>query len=189
SVTERSQQRQAAGREPVKKEAYRWKAQSQPPEAAEPVATPKALRSALEHEKTPELAARLAEEAQQRDPWAAEIAALPLPKLVQQLALNAWKEQTAQGVVLHLRSSQRHLNSSSAQQALSAALSAAADQTVELAVIEDDNPAILTPLEWRQAIYEERLTQARQSIISDTHIQTLRRFFDADLDEESIRPV
>lgn len=189
SVTERSQQRQAAEREPVKKEAYRWKAQSQPPEAAEPVATPKALRSALEHEKTPELAARLAEEAQQRDPWAAEIAALPLPKLVQQLALNAWKEQTAQGVVLHLRSSQRHLNSSSAQQALSAALSAAAGQTVELAVIEDDNPAVLTPLEWRQAIYEERLTQARQSIISDTHIQTLRRFFDADLDEESIRPV
>lgn len=188
-VSERSQQRQAADSEPVKKEAYRWKAQSQPAEAAEPVATPKALRSALEHEKTPELAARLAEEAQQRDAWAAEITTLALPKLVQQLALNAWKQQTAQGVVLHLRSSQRHLNSPSARQALSAALSSAAGQTVELSVIEDDNPAVLTPLEWRQAIYEEKLTQARQSIISDTHIQTLRRFFDADLDEESIRPV
>ena len=189
TVSERSQQRQAADREPVKKEAYRWKAQTQPVEAAEPVATPKALRSALEHEKTPELAARLAEEAQQRDAWAAEIATLALPKLVQQLALNAWKEQTAQGVVLHLRASQRHLNSPSARQALSEALSSAAGQTVELTVIEDDNPAVLTPLEWRQAIYEEKLTQARQSIISDSHIQMLRRFFDADLDEESIRPV
>ncbi len=191
SVTERSQQRirDNASATPVKKEAYRWKAQTQPVNTPEPVATPKALRSALEHEKTPELAARLAEEAQQRDAWAAEIAALQLPKLVQQLALNAWKETTANGICLHLRSSQRHLNSSAAQQALSAALSQAAGLAVELSVIEDDNSTVLTPLEWRQAIYEEKLAQARQSITSDTHIQTLRRFFDADLDEESIRPV
>jgi len=191
SVTERSQQR-IRDREPaapVKEEAYRWKAVNQPVEVAEPVATPKALRSALEHEKTPELASRLAEEAQQRDPWAAEIAALPLPKLVQQLALNAWKETTDTGVCLHLRSSQRHLNSSSAQQVLSDALSQAAGQRVELSVVEDDNSSVLTPLEWRQAIYEEKLAQARQSITGDTHIQMLQRFFDADLDEESIRPV
>ncbi|MDU6435080.1 MAG: DNA polymerase III subunit gamma/tau, partial [Pantoea sp.] len=188
SVTERVQARPRETA-PAKKEAYRWKAQTQVEAAPEPVATPKALRSALEHEKTPELAARLMEEAQQRDAWAAEIAALPLPKLVQQLALNAWKESTEQGVCLHLRSTQRHLNSASAQQVLAAALSDAAGQPVELTIIEDDNPAVLTPLEWRQAIYEEKLAQARQSIISDTHIQTLRRFFDADLDEESIRPV
>ncbi len=188
SVTERAhvRPRDAA---PEKKEAYRWKAQTPVETAPEPVATPKALRSALEHEKNPELAARLMEEAQQRDAWAAEIATLPLPKLVQQLALNAWKETTEPGVCLHLRSSQRHLNSVSAQQVLGAALSEVASQPVELTIIEDDNPAVLTPLEWRQAIYEEKLAQARQSIISDTHIQTLCRFFDADLDEESIRPV
>ncbi|HGU8285061.1 TPA: DNA polymerase III subunit gamma/tau C-terminal domain-containing protein, partial [Escherichia coli] len=46
-----------------------------------------------------------------------------------------------------------------------------------------------TPLEWRQAIYEEKLAQARESIIADNNIQTLRRFFDAELDEESIRPI
>lgn len=191
SVTERSQQR-IRDREPatpVKEEAYRWKAVNQPVDVAEPVATPKALRSALEHEKTPELAARLTEEAQARDPWAAEIPTLPLPKLVQQLALNAWKEVTETGVCLHLRSSQRHLNSPSAQQVLSEALSQRAGQRVELSVVEDDNSSVLTPLEWRQAIYEEKLAQARQSITCDTHIQTLQRFFDADLDEESIRPV
>lgn len=191
SVTERSQQRirEREPAAPVKEEAYRWKSVNQPVEVVEPVATPKALRSALEHEKTPELAARLAEEAQQRDPWAAEIATLPLPKLVQQLALNAWKETTESGVCLHLRSSQRHLNSTSAQQVLSDALSERAGQKVELSVVEDDNSSVLTPLEWRQAIYEEKLAQARQSITCDTHIQTLQRFFDADLDEESIRPV
>ena len=191
NVTERVQQRatEPAVKAAAKPEAYRWKAQTPTEVITEPVATPKALRSALEHEKTPELAQRLADEAQQRDAWAAEIAALTLPKLVQQLALNAWKEQGDNRVCLHLRSSQRHLNSGAARQALAEALSHAAGQTVELTIIEDDNSAVLTPLEWRQAIYEEKLSQARQSIISDTHIQTLRRFFDADLDEESIRPV
>ncbi|WP_277975924.1 DNA polymerase III subunit gamma/tau [Pantoea endophytica] len=191
SVTERVQQRasEPTVKAPAKPEAYRWKTQLPVEVKAEPVATPKALRSALEHEKTPELALRLAEEAQQRDAWAAEIAALTLPKLVQQVALNAWKEVGEAGITLHLRSSQRHLNSASAKQALAEALSQSAGQPVELTIIEDDNPTVLTPLEWRQAIYEEKLSQARQSISSDTHIQTLRRFFDADLDEESIRPV
>ena len=191
SVTERSQKRQAAAEPaaPVKKEAYRWKATIQSEVKPEPVATPKALRTALEHEKTPELMAKLAAESLLRDPWAAEIAALTLPKLVQQMALNAWKEETESGVCLHLRSSQRHLNSPSALKVLAEAMSEAAGQPVELTVTEDDNPAVLTPLEWRQAIYEEKLAQARQSIIADNHIQTLRRFFDADVDEESIRPL
>lgn len=192
AVTERGQQRlqQAAAEEvPVKEEAYRWKAQNPTEVKAETVATPKALRTALEHEKNPELMVKLVAESLERDPWAAEIARLTMPKLVQQLALNAWKEQTDSGICLHLRTSQRHLNSPSAQKALSEALNATAGHPIELTVVEDDNPAVLTPLEWRQKIYEEKLAQARQSIITDTHIQTLRRFFDADVDEESIRPV
>ncbi|WP_145557979.1 DNA polymerase III subunit gamma/tau [Yersinia aldovae] len=194
SVTERSQQRLAAKiteeKKPAKKEAYRWTAQNQPEAAPEPVTTPKALRSALEHEKTPELSAKLAEESMARDPWAAEIDKLQIPKLVQQLALNAFKQEIEPGnICLHLRSAQRHLNSPSAQKALSDALSELHGSTVTLSVVEDDNLAERTPLEWRQAIYEEKLAQARQSIIADNNIQTLRRFFDAELDEESIRPV
>ncbi|MFC0140158.1 DNA polymerase III subunit gamma/tau [Erwinia mallotivora] len=190
AVGERSQKRRpdAQSAEPLKKEAYRWKAQTAEVRP-EPVATPKALRTALEHEKTPELMARLAAESQLRDAWAAEIATLTLPKLVQQLALNAWKQQSENVITLHLRSSQRHLNSPSAQKVLTEALSQAAGEPVELTLIEDDNPAVLTPLEWRQKIYEEKLAQARQSIIADSHIQTLCQYFDADVDEESIRPL
>ncbi|AVJ16567.1 DNA polymerase III subunit gamma/tau [Serratia rhizosphaerae] len=193
SVTERSQQRQAekiVQQKPAKPEAYRWRAQTEPEAAPEPVATPKALRTALEHEKTPELSAKLVAESIERDAWAAEIDKLNIPKLVQQLALNAFKEQQAPGkICLHLRPTQRHLNSPSAQKALSEALSELHGGPVELTVVEDENPAERTPLEWRQAIYEEKLAQARQSIVADTNIQTLRRFFDADLDEESIRPL
>lgn len=192
SVSERVQARPAPSAletAPVKKEAYRWKATTPVVQTKEVVATPKALKKALEHEKTPELAAKLAAEAIERDPWAAQVSQLSLPKLVEQVALNAWKEQNGNAVCLHLRSTQRHLNSSRAQQKLAQALSDLTGTTVELTIVEDDNPAVRTPLEWRQAIYEEKLAQARESIIADNNIQTLRRFFDAELDEESIRPI
>jgi DNA polymerase-3 subunit gamma/tau len=192
SVTERVQARPAAStleKAPAKKEAYRWKTTNPVAEVKEVVATPKALKKALEHEKTPELAAKLAAEAIERDPWAAQVSQLSLPKLVEQVALNAWKEENGNEVRLHLRSTQRHLNSSGAQQRLAEALSSLTGSAVELTIVEDDNPAVRTPLEWRQAIYEEKLAQARESIIADNNIQTLRRFFDAELDEESIRPI
>ncbi|XTZ37412.1 DNA polymerase III subunit gamma/tau [Salmonella enterica] len=192
SVTERVQARPAKAaleETTAKKEAYRWKATKVVEEVKEPVATPKALKKALEHEKTPELARKLAEEAIERDAWAKEVSQLKLPKLVEQVALNAWKEQEGTRLCLHLRSSQRHLNSQGAQKALSDALSELHGTVVELTIIEDDNPAVRTPLEWRQAIYEEKLAQARESIIADNNIQALQRFFDADLDEESIRPL
>lgn len=192
SVSERVQARPAPSAletAPVKKEAYCWKATTPVVQTKEVVATPKALKKALEHEKTPELAAKLAAEAIERDPWAAQVSLLSLPKLVEQVALNAWKEQNGNEVCLHLRSTQRHLNSSSAQQKLAQALSDLTGTTVELTIVEDDNPAVRTPLEWRQAIYEEKLAQARESIIADNNIQTLCRFFDAELDDESIRPI
>lgn len=193
SVTERSQQRQTAdknGEAQKKPEAYRWRAQQQQTTVTETTATPKALRTVLEYEKTPELAAKLTEEAQARDAWAAEVQRLPLPKLVQQLALNAFKVDTDNDTVtLHLRSSQRHLNSPSAQKTLMDALAAHYGKPITLVVVEDDDASTLTPLEWRQTIYEEKLAQARESLMTDKTIQTLRRFFDAELDEESIRPV
>lgn len=192
SITERAQARPATAapeKAPAKKEAYRWKSTTVVESVKEEVATPKALKKALEHEKTPELAAKLAVEAVGRDSWAAEVSRLALPKLVEQVALNAWKEAEGNRVCLHLRPSQRHLNSAGAQQKLAEALGILYGTPVELTIVEDDNPAMRTPLEWRQAIYEEKLAQAREAIIADNHIQTLRRFFDADLDEESIRPI
>ena len=192
SVSERIQSRPAAQTEEKpepKPEAYRWKSQIVSDVVEEPVATPKALKRAMEHEKTPELAQKLALEAIERDSWSAEISQLVLPKLVQQLALNAWKEQDGNRVCLHLRPALRHLNSPSAQKTLADALSTFSGETVELTIIEDDNLAQRTPLEWRQAIYEEKLAQAREAMKTDNNIQTLRRFFDAELDDDSIRPI
>lgn len=143
----------------------------------------------MEYEKTPELAAKITEEGRARDSWSAEIAQLNIPKLVEQLALNSYIEKIdSSHIVLHLRSAQRHLNKPSAHEALQSALSQHYGQPVELKIVQDDNTAVKTPLEWRQAIYEEKLAQARQSIIADKTIQKLRSMFDAQLDEEVFAP-
>lgn len=173
----------------VKPEAYRWISQVVSEEVTSPVATPKALKKALEHEKTPELAQKLAWEATQRDSWSAEIDKLQLPKLVQQLTLNAWKEQNEAQICLHLRPALRHLNSPGAHKVLTEALSQLQGESIELTIVEDDDMTQRTPLEWRQVIYEEKLEQARDSLNSDHNIQIIKRFFDAVLDEDSIRPV
>ncbi|MCS5931791.1 hypothetical protein LNQ03_09665 [Klebsiella pneumoniae subsp. pneumoniae] len=59
---------------------------------------------------------------------------------------------------------------------------------VELTIVEDDNPAMRTPLEWRQAIMKRSSRRRAKPLSRIITFQTLRRFFDADLDEESIRP-
>ncbi|WP_370597720.1 DNA polymerase III subunit gamma/tau [Plesiomonas shigelloides] len=172
-----------------KPEAYRWKPVN-PVEEAPEVVTPDVVRSSLEHEKTPEMALKLAQEACERDSWSAQIEKLNVAKLVEQLALNAVKEELAPGQVrLLLRSSQRHLNTDRAKEQLSEALSQLAGAPVTLEIIENDDKTRLTPLEIRQAIYDEKLAQARQSLQDDKNILQLRRLFGADLEDDSIRPL
>lgn len=75
------------------------------------------------------------------------------------------EEESDNAVCLHLRSSQRHLNNRGAQQKLAEALSMLKGSTVELTIVEDDNPAVRTPLEWRQAIYEENLRRRASPLL------------------------
>ncbi|MGL6149143.1 MAG: DNA polymerase III subunit gamma/tau C-terminal domain-containing protein, partial [Plesiomonas sp.] len=191
---QQSDQRQAAHTQaPVlakkKKEAYRWTAQN-PELETNDVVTPDQLRSSLEHEKTPEMALKLAKEASERDPWSAQIETLGVAKLVEQLALNAVKEELSAGQIrLLLRSSQRHLNSERAKEQLTEALSQQTGLSIALEIVESDDKTQLTPLEIRQVIYEEKLAQARQSLQGDAHILQLQRLFAASVDESSIRPL
>lgn len=176
--------------EPVNQaDSYRWRSAIKNEKPIQTVTTPQLLRDALEHEKTPELSLYLNEQAQLRDSWSAQIAQLALPRLVQQLALNCWKTQQGNRVFLHCRSAQKHLHTRTSEKALAGALSHLIGETVELIIESDDNLDRMTPLEWRQAIYEEKLAQARQSITTDPHINRLITMFDARLDDESIRPL
>ncbi|MGL4979607.1 MAG: DNA polymerase III subunit gamma/tau C-terminal domain-containing protein, partial [Plesiomonas sp.] len=126
----------------------------------------------------------------ERDPWSAQIETLGVAKLVEQLALNAVKEELNAGQIrLLLRSSQRHLNSERAKEQLTEALSQPTGLSIALEIVESDDKTQLTPLEIRQVIYEEKLAQARQSLQGDAHILQLQRLFAASVDESSIRPL
>ncbi|WP_041069269.1 DNA polymerase III subunit gamma/tau [Candidatus Ishikawella capsulata] len=131
----------------------------------------------------------LIRESQKRDVWAAQIDSLELPQMVRLLALNSWKEEKLPHICLHLRSSHRHLHTVLAQKTLVSALSQLLGNKIELSIIEDDNPEILTPIEWQNFIYKEKLEQVTQSIAKDSKVQVLRTFFSSDLEEESIKPL
>ncbi|AEW44518.1 DNA polymerase III, g and t subunits [Serratia symbiotica str. 'Cinara cedri'] len=152
--------------------------------------TPKTTYTTVGYEGNSALSIKIIIESIERDVWAGEIAKLKLPKLVEQLALNTFKRQFQEGnICLHLRSIQCHLNSPSSQKILADALSELYSHLVKLTVVLDDNLAERTPLEWRQIIYEEKLMFARQSIITDTHIQKLCRLFNTELDKDNIWPI
>lgn len=68
-------------------------------------------------------------------------------------------------------------------------MSADLNVPIKLTVIKDENLTMQTPAEWHEKVYKEKLMRAREAIMTDSHIQMLRRFFDAELDEDSIRPV
>lgn len=170
---------------------YQWQF-TQPYEMNQPVVqpTPKVLRQALEYEKTPELNAKLTQEAIEQDEWSAMIEQLTLPRLIKLLAMNAYKKDLdAETVQLHVRSSQRHLNTDEAQNILSKALSEYLQHTVKVITLEDDDKTQRTPIEWREWLYAQKLVQAKQSVEQDPIIEKICRFFEAKIDEDSIRPV
>ncbi|WP_456296954.1 DNA polymerase III subunit gamma/tau [Vibrio sp. AK197] len=149
--------------------------------------TPTMIKSALEHEKTPEMTQKLVEESVNQDSWAALIQTLTIPKLVEQLALNSSFAQSESSVVLTLRPNQAHLNTERAQSELLSALNQALGYECHLSV--EIGEAGQTPLELRDKLYQSKLEQAFQSLEQDTIIQFIEQRFAAELDKNSVRPV
>lgn len=151
----------------------------------------KSMRLALEHEKTPELNFKLIQEAANADEWSAEIESLILPPLIKQIAINAFIEQPESNqVILHLRSSVAHLakNQTSVKK-LAEILSNKREQPIDVQIIVDDELSRLTPLEVREKIYQTKLDNARKAIYKDDKVTMICQFFEAKIDDESVRPV
>ncbi|VFP79582.1 DNA polymerase III subunit gamma/tau [Candidatus Erwinia haradaeae] len=132
---------------------------------------------------------KIIQESRKRDTWSDEIYQLNLSELGKKLALNSWKENTLNNIYLHISSKNRHLNTPKACQELSQALHCSTVSSFNLIVIEDDHLHELTPLEWQYNIYQEKLKQARQSILTDTYVQTLCHYFNVRVDKDSIQLV
>ncbi len=151
----------------------------------------KSFRESLNGDKTPEMIKKLIDEMAQKDAWCAEIEQLDIAPLIKQIAINSYIEQLDDdNVVLHMRSSVKHLINTSVNTAkLEKALSDKRQQNLKVKVIIDDNQAIKTPLEMREALYQQKLAQAKQTIIEDPKVAMICQCFEAKIDEASIRPV
>ncbi|MPW35429.1 DNA polymerase III subunit gamma/tau [Vibrio sp. B1Z05] len=167
---------------------YQWQAsETFQPEEKKPSLTPALLKKALEHEKTPEMVEKLLNESVEKDSWSALIAKLNTAKLVEQLALNSHYEENDSGIVLHLRASQKHLDSEKSRHELASALTAVTGQQRAISVQVDEQGQ--TPLELREILYHAKLEKAFESLENDEHIKFIEARFSAELDRESVRPI
>lgn len=177
--------------EEITAENYQWQSYGLVETKDDMVIDTKAFRESLNGDKTPEMTQKLIGEMAQKDKWCAEIEQLELAPLIKQIAINSFLEQVDENnVVLHMRSSVKHLiNSSVNTNKLEKALSNHRQQLVKLKVIIDDNQENKTPLEMREDLYQQKLEQAKQIIKQDTKIEMICQYFEAKIDEASIRPV
>ena len=179
----------APTRELAKSEAeYRWQpthAQGATPEVS---ITPNKIKTVLTHARTPEMKKKLALEAEQKDAWSLLASSLTISKICKQLALNAAMLQQGTAITLYLRSAQSHLCSNKNNAELAKALSEKLNTNIQLTVLLNDEQGV-TPLEWRDRLYADKLQQAVKNVQQDSNISFIRERFTAVLDEESIRPI
>ncbi|WEM43094.1 DNA polymerase III subunit gamma/tau [Photobacterium sp. DA100] len=167
---------------------YQWRPTALPAQSeAQPVVAPTALKQALEHEKTPEMVKLLVKEAANQDSWSDWVTKLNVGRMVQQLALNSAFEREGNQVKLCLRPSQQHLDTPKAREQLAQAMSELFAENVSLEIELSDKGR--SPLEWREAIYQQKLDQAKQSLQSDPNVNFICQRFAAVLDEDSVRPL
>ena len=119
------------------------------------VLTPTQVKKALEHEKTPDMVNKLAQECLQQNHWAQLIEQLDVAKMTEQLALNSHFERQGSSIMLTLRHEQAHLNSERARSELITAINGVLGETCDLVV--EVGLCGETPLELREKLYQAKL--------------------------------
>ena len=177
--------------EEITAENYQWQACGIVETKNEPALDAKTLCDSFKVDKTPEMVKKLIVEMAEKDAWCAEIEQLELAPLIKQIAINSYPELIDDNhIILHTRSAVEHLAKSSANCIkLRTALSNYRQKTLNLEVVIDDNKANKTPLEMREDLYQQKLEQAKLTIHQDPKVETICQYFDAKIDESSIRPV
>ncbi|MBW5430654.1 MULTISPECIES: DNA polymerase III subunit gamma/tau [Vibrio] len=168
-------------------EIYQWRPMQPIEVAVKSEVTPTQLKKALEHEKTPEMGAKLIEEAVAQDAWSALVQRLETAKMVEQLALNSAFVRQGDQIALTLRPSHAHLHNEKAQQELEQALNHVLGEACSLNITVGQEGE--TPLELRERLYQQKLTSALHSLQTDPNVQFIERRFNAQLDSDSVRPI
>lgn len=177
--------------EVITAENYQWQACGYVETKDDLIIDTKTFRESLNGDKTPEMTKKLIEEMAQKDAWCSEIEQLDLSPLIKQIVSNSFIEQTDENnIILHMRSAVKHLiNSSSNVAKVQKAIANHRQRALNVKIIVDDNKDSKTPLEMREDLYQQKLAQAKLTINEDPKVSMICQYFEAKIDEASIRPV
>lgn len=177
--------------EVITAENYQWQAYGYVETKDDLIIDTKAFRESLNGDKTPEMTKKLIEEMAEKDAWCFEIEQLDLSPLIKQIVSNSFIEQTDENnIILHMRSAVKHLiNSSSNMTKVEKAIANYRQRALNVKIILDDNKDNKTPLEMREDLYQQKLAQAKVTINEDPKVSMICQYFEAKIDEASIRPV
>ena len=177
--------------EVITAENYQWQAYGYVETKDDLIIDTKAFRESLNGDKTPEMTKKLIEEMAEKDAWCFEIEQLDLSPLIKQIVSNSFIEQTDENnIILHMRSAVKHLiNSSSNVTKVEKAIANYRQRALNVKIILDDNKDNKTPLEMREDLYQQKLAQAKVTINEDPKVSMICQYFEAKIDEASIRPV
>lgn len=187
NVEEQPRQEQPRQEQQQQQQEYRWQAMQATSLTEQAMITPERMKTALMHERSDQMRQQLEQEANLQDEWSKIACSLTLAPRIKQIALNASMVKTGQDIYLCLRASQAHLISEKSQALLASALKEQFSLSLFLPVEIGDKG--ITPLEWRDNIYAKKLTQARESLKNDPNVRFICQRFDAQVDEDSIRPL
>ncbi|MCX8664921.1 MULTISPECIES: DNA polymerase III subunit gamma/tau [unclassified Gilliamella] len=177
--------------EVITAENYQWQACGYVETKDDLIIDTKTFRESLNGDKTPAITKKLIEETAQKDAWCAEIERLDLSPLIRQIVSNSFIEQIDENnIILHMRSALKHLvNSSCNVTKIEKILANHRQRALKVKIILDDNKNNKTPLEMREDLYQQKLTQAKVTINEDPKVSMICQYFEAKIDEASIRPV
>ena len=177
--------------EVITAENYQWQACGYVETKDDLIIDTKTFRESLNGDKTPEMTKKLIEEMAEKDAWCFEIEQLDLSPLIKQIVSNSFIEQTDENnIILHMRSAVKHLiNSSSNVTKVEKAIANYRQRALNVKIILDDNKDNKTPLEMREDLYQQKLAQAKVTINEDPKVSMICQYFEAKIDEASIRPV
>ncbi len=170
-----------------KEDAYRWTSTQEPRDKTVDALSPKLMKKALEHEKTPEMKKRIEQGSIEQDAWSRIACSLSITKRAKMLVLDSIMHQNENKVFLGVREKQKHLISDTITLELTHALKPYLGENIHLTV--EISQEGITPLEWRDKLYEEKLMKANQSLKDDPNVIFFCQRFMAKIDEDSIRPL
>lgn len=168
-------------------ESYRWTWLDPELEHEQETAKPSDIKQAILQERTPELVAKTIELSGEQDEWCGIVNRLSLSGLTRQIALNSYLvAKQNDELQLVLKPSMAHLKTPDTEQILHNALAA---QGLRYQLTLGDSVEHKTPLELRRHIFEQLTADAKQALFDDPKLLLLRKAFEAEIDESSIRAV